>query len=233
MSIHGEEERIIAAKAALDYVGDGMKLGIGSGRAVARFIEALSLKLKEEDIAVKAVPTSVKTELLCLEHGIPLTTLNENPRLELCVDGADQVERCSLYMIKGGGGALLREKIVASAADTRIIIIEEKKLVEKLDWRIPVEVLPFALGFCLRQLERLGRPEIREGAGKLGPVVTDNGNYIVDLDVGAIEDPYKVEEELNRIPGVLGTGLFIDLADKVIVGKSRGRVETLERSSHH
>lgn len=231
MSVHGDEERILAAKAALDYVEDGMKLGIGSGRAVAKFIEALGVRLKEEGIAVKAVPTSVKTELLCMEHGIPLTTLNEALSLDLDVDGADQVERTSLNMIKGGGGALLREKIVASASDKRIIIIEEGKLADKLSWKIPLEVLPFALGFCLKQLRGLGKPEVREGTGKLGPIVTDNGNYIVDLDVGTIEDPYKIEEGLRRIPGVLETGLFLNLADKVIVGKSTGRIEILERNS--
>lgn len=233
MSMSEEEERTLAARAALDHVKDGMRLGIGSGRAVAKFIEALSLKMAEEDITVKAVPTSVKTELLCLRHGIPLTTLNETPRLDLDVDGADQVERGSLNMIKGGGGALLREKIVASASDTRIIIIEEKKLTDKLNWKIPLEVLPFALGFCLEQLRRLGKPEVREGTGKLGPVVTDNGNYIVDLDLGAIEAPHKVEEELKGIPGILETGLFLNLADKVIIGTSKGKVEILERSSRH
>ncbi|MGC8850512.1 MAG: ribose-5-phosphate isomerase RpiA [Candidatus Bathyarchaeia archaeon] len=227
--MHEEEERILAAKTALSYVEDGMKLGIGSGRAVAKFIEALSIKLKEEGITVKAVPTSIKTELLCLEYGVPLTTLNEAPRLDLDVDGADQVEKASLNMIKGGGGALMREKIVASAADMRIIIIEERKLADRLSWKIPLEVLPFALGFCLKQLKRLGKPELREGSGKLGPIITDNGNYIIDLDVGVLEDPYKIEGELKRIPGVLETGLFLNFADKVIVGKSMGRVEILER----
>lgn len=229
MSVLDEEERTIAAKAALKYVEDGMRLGIGSGRTVAKFIEALSLKIEEEGISIRAVPTSVKTEFLCLEHGIPLTTLDETPSLDLDVDGADQVERDTLNMIKGGGGALLREKVVASAAEKRIIIIEEGKLADKLDWKVPIEVLPFALGFCLKRLREIGTPTVREGTGKLGPVVTDNGNYIVDLDLGTMEDPYKIEEELKKIPGVLETGLFLDLTDRVIAGKKNGQVEILER----
>jgi ribose 5-phosphate isomerase A len=230
LSALNNEERLAAAQAAVQFIDGDMILGIGSGRAIAKFIEDLSLKIIEKEIRIKAVPTSIQTELLCIKHHIPLTNLNEHPSLDLDIDGADQVEQGSLNMIKGGGGALLREKIVASSSKKLIILIEESKLSNKLDHTVPVEVLPFALGYCMKELKKIGTPIIRETSGKLGPLITDNGNYIIDLDIGIIEDPYNTDKTLKSIPGIVETGLFLDLADEVIMGMRKNTVKVLTKT---
>jgi ribose 5-phosphate isomerase A len=224
-----DQERIAAANEAAKHVENATILGIGSGRTVAKFIESLAKRIRHEGLDIKAVPTSYQTEILCVDHTIPLTSLYEYPRLDLAVDGADQVEKETFHMIKGGGGALLREKVVASASNKRIIIIEKKKLVDKLNQGIPIEVLPFATGFCLKELKHLGISRLRMASNKLGPVITDNGNYIIDLRLDIIEDPYQVEQQLKSIPGLVETGLFLDLADEVILGTGKDQVTILKR----
>jgi ribose 5-phosphate isomerase A len=168
--------------------------------------------------------------MLAVRSGIPITTLDEYPTLDLAIDGADQIDK-KLNMIKGGGGALTREKIVASAAKQLVIVADETKLVEKLgtNCRIPVEVLPFALATVTASIKELGgRPLLRESKGKVGAVVTDNGNYIVDIDFVPINNAKELNQRLKLIPGVFETGLFIEMADVVYLGKPDG-IKKLER----
>jgi ribose 5-phosphate isomerase A len=159
-----------------------------------------------------------------VEAGIPLTTLSEHPELDLGIDGADQISS-GLDAIKGGGGALLREKVVASASKLYIIVADERKLAGRLGagQPLPLEVLPFALGSVLRGIEGLSsKAVVRKGMGKLGPVVTDNGNFIVDADFGPIPDPRGLDAELKAVPGVLETGLFLGYAHLAYVGTESG-----------
>jgi ribose 5-phosphate isomerase A len=165
--------------------------------------------------------------MVAVRSGVTLTTLDENPILDVALDGADQIDNL-LNLIKGGGGALTREKIVASAAKKFIVVADETKLVGKLgtDCRVPVEVLPFALAPALAEIEELGgKPFLRESKGKVGAVVTDNGNYIVDVDFGVITDAQELNMQLKLIPGLIETGLFIAMADIVYLGKADGIVK--------
>ncbi len=230
MRLVDEKQRIAVASEAVKYVEEGMILGVGSGRAVVKFIGCLASKIREEKLKVNVVAASNQTENLCIKNNIPVTSLIENPTLDLDVDGSDQVEKDTLHMIKGGGAALLREKIVASAARKLIIIVEESKLADKLSCSVPLEVLPFALGFCLKKLKYMGTPLLRKDSKTHKPLITDNSNYIIDLDMGVIDNPYEVEAQLNTIPGILETGLFLNLADTVIIGLKNNKVKTLTKT---
>ena len=175
---------------------------------------------------VRCIPTSRETEGLARGLGLPLTDFSEVGELDLAIDGADEVDpKCNL--IKGGGGALLREKIVASASSRVIIVVDETKLVDHLGaFPLPVEVLPFGWQRTLRRLERLGcKAALRERGGE--PFLTDNGNYILDCRFGRIDDPPGLEQEIDLIPGVVESGLFLGLADLVLVGRREGMVEEI------
>jgi len=175
-----------------------------------------------------AVATSLQTEKLAKEEGIPLTTLEEHPVIDLTIDGADEVDP-KLNLIKGLGGALLREKIVAKASKQEIIVVDDSKLVKTLGTKapLPVEVLPFAWKPLEKELEKLGcKPRLRVKDGER--FLTDQGNYIFDCYFSSIKDPYALEQKLNNIPGVIEHGLFLDLADMVIVASSSG-VKILQR----
>jgi ribose 5-phosphate isomerase A len=164
--------------------------------------------------------------MLAVSYGIPITTLDEHPKLDLAIDGADQVDG-ELNLIKGMGGALMREKVVASAAKQFVVVADETKFVEKLGTKqpIPVEVLPFALSTVVARVEDLsGKPVLREGKRKVGPVVTDNGNFILDVMFGAVDNLTKLDVAVKSIPGVLETGLFLGMADVVYLGKQDGVV---------
>ncbi len=209
----------IAARA-LDFVADGDVLGLGSGKAATAFVQALGERVRG-GLRVRGVPTSEATARLARELGIPLTTLDEALPLSLAVDGADEVDP-QLNLIKGLGGALVREKVVAAAARRLVILIGPGKVAEKvtpcLGTRgvLPVEVLPFALGLCTRRLLDLGLPAlVRQSGGQ--PFVSDNGNYILDCQTRPLADPAALERELRAIPGVVGTGLFLGMADTVLI----------------
>ena len=215
------------ALEAVKHVEDCFVVGLGSGSTAAYVIEEIGRLIREDDLNVVGVPSSSQAFLLAVRYGVPVTTLDEYPAIDLDIDGADEVDR-QLNMIKGGGGALTREKIVASAAKQVVIVADETKLVDRLGstFKVPVEVLPFSLATVTAALESLGgRPFLRESKGKVGPVVTDNGNYIVDVDFGAIDDAETLSRRLKLVPGVIETGLFIGLADKVYLGKKDGVVE--------
>ncbi len=220
-----------AALAAVEHVKDGFIVGLGSGSTVAFAIEALGEKVRRENLKVLGVPTSYQAFLLAVKHKIGLTTLEEHPVIDVTIDGADQVD-AELNLIKGMGAALAREKIVAAASKRNIIIADEGKRVKVLGENchpVPVEVLPFGVSLVNRRIQEIGgKPILREGKGKLGPVITDNGNMVLDVVFGEIEDPTVLGIKLKMIPGVVETGLFVGLADMAIFGSSSG-IEKIEK----
>jgi ribose 5-phosphate isomerase A len=223
-----------AAEAALDFVRDGMKIGLGTGRAATAFVEALGRRVAA-GLQVTGVPTSEATAALARRLAIPLARLDEVPRLDITFDGADEVDR-QLDLIKGYGAAMVREKIVALSSDQLVILVGPEKLVEKLGerGRLPIEVLPFGVALVRAELDRLGLAcELRTGAGagsnKEAPLVTDNGNWILDAQLRPPLDARALEQAICALPGVLGTGFFLGLADAVIVGD--GKTVDLRRRS--
>ena len=226
-----EKAKRNAALEAVKHVKDGFILGLGSGSTVAYAAEEIGRRIKVENLRVKVVPTSYQAFMLTVKNGISTTTLEEHPTLDLTIDGADQIDE-NLNLIKGMGGALTREKIVAAASKTLIIIADWRKKAKILgenSQHVPIEVLPFATSLVNRKISMLGgKPTLREGAGKVGPVVTDNGNFIIDVDFGLIEKPAELEKMLKAIPGIVETGLFVNMADIVYLGRP-DKVEKLER----
>ncbi len=217
-----------AALAALELVHEGDRLGLGTGRAATAFVAALGRRVKE-GLGVRGLPTSGTTATLARSLGIPLLDPREAPALDLVIDGADEVAP-SLDLIKGYGGALVREKIVASLGKHFVVLVGEEKLVTRLGerGRIPVEVLPFASGFVAGRMRQLGlEGVVRLEAGE--PWATDNGNWILDCRTAPIADPAALDRELLAIPGVVGTGIFVGMADLVLVGAAGG-VLRLERN---
>jgi ribose 5-phosphate isomerase A len=203
---------------ALDLVPDRARIGLGSGRAAQAFVKALGGRIRNGRLLVHGVPTSEETASLARHEGIPLLTLAEAGILDLTVDGADEVDP-NLDLIKGYGRALVREKIVAASSRRLIILVGDEKLVPQLGTRgkLPVEVTPFALPLCERRLGELGcRPVPYVHGGDL--FVTDNGNHILDCQIGPIADAPQLEIDIRAIPGVVGTGLFLGLAETVLVG---------------
>lgn len=220
MSWRAEAKRR-AAEKAIEHVESGMVLGLGSGSTAAEGIRAIGERLRAGELTdVKGVPTSYQSIQEAVKARIPLTTLDEYPELDMGFDGADQLDRC-LNAIKGGGGALLREKIVASCCREYILVVDESKLTDKLgrDQPVTLEVHPIAVTPVLRKLEAMGaEATVRQAVGKLGPVVTDNGNNLVDALFGAIEDPRALNQRLHSVQGLLETGLFIGYADLAYIG---------------
>jgi len=216
-----------AAKRALDLIRDGQVIGLGTGSTAKFAIEGLG-RLVREGLSVKGVPTSVATERLARELAIPLVNLNEAGVIDVTLDGADEVDP-DFNMIKGGGGALTREKLVALASVKRVILVDESKLVSRLGQSrlLPIEVLPFAWTLAARLLTGLGcvaSLRVHDGA----PFVTDNGNHILDCAFGPIEDAATLEKRIKLLPGVIECGLFIGIADTLVIGFD-GRVEVRER----
>jgi ribose 5-phosphate isomerase A len=226
-----EEAKRKAALEAVRHVKDCFIVGLGSGSTAAYAIEALGERIRRENLNILGVPTSYQAFLLAVKHRIVVTTLEEHPTINLTIDGADQID-AELNLIKGMGGALAREKIVASTSKQNIIIADESKKVKVLgenDHPVPIEVLPFAISLVKRRIEEIGgKPILREGKGKVGPVITDNGNVIIDASFGLVDKPADLEEKLKMIPGVVETGLFVGLADMVYLGTSSA-VEKMER----
>ena len=222
-----EEAKKQVALEAVKHVKDNFIIGLGSGSTAAYVIQYIGKMIHQNGFKILAIPSSSQAMLLAVRSGIPLTTLDEHPTIDLAIDGADEVDR-KLDMIKGGGGALTREKIVASASKKFVIVADETKLVEKLGttFRVPIEVLPFALGTVTKGIKEFGGdPLLREGKGKVGPVVTDNGNYIIDVDFGSIEDAEDLNKSLKFISGVIETGIFLNMADIVYLGKKEGIIK--------
>jgi ribose 5-phosphate isomerase A len=228
-----EELKRKAALEAVKHVKDGFVVGLGSGSTTAYAVEALGERIKRERISVLGVPTSYQAFLLAVKHGIAVTTLEEHGAIDVTIDGADQIDP-KLNLIKGMGAALAREKIVASASKQNIIIADESKKVKAIGENgqaVPVEVLPFAIAVVKRRIEAVGgNPVLREGKGKVGPVITDNGNVILDASFGVIGNAAELELKLKMIPGVVETGLFIGLANTAYIG-TPSKVEKIERKN--
>jgi ribose 5-phosphate isomerase A len=211
-----------AGYLAADMVKDGMVLGLGTGSTVFFALERLSSRVCE-GLRISGVPTSHQTAVRAREYGIPITTLDDEPLLDLAIDGADQVDS-QLRLIKGRGAALTREKCVAAAALRFVVVVDEQKVVRILSGLVPVEVIPFAIHPVMNQLQGLGCiPRLREGIKKDGPVITDNGNFIVDCQFKEIANPDELEDSIIRIPGVVESGLFCNFTKKttVIVGNEK------------
>ena len=211
------------AKAAVDKIQNGMILGLGSGSTAALMIEALALKIKSGEIKdIVGVTTSFQGEVLATELGIPLKSLSSVSTIDLAIDGADEVDP-KFQLIKGGGACHVQEKLVASLAKKFIVVVDSTKLVEKLnlDFKLPVEVLPTAWKQVQKTLVDFGgEGNLRMAQKKAGPVVTDQGNLILDLTFSnGIDQPELLESQINNIPGVLENGLFTNLTDEVLVGK--------------
>jgi ribose 5-phosphate isomerase A len=209
---------VTIVERALELVANGSRIGLGSGRAARAFVKALGDRVRKGALSVRGVPTSEETASLARQEGIPLLTLADAGTLDLTVDGADEVAP-NLDLIKGYGRAFVREKIVAASSRRLIVLVGDEKLVPQLGarGRLPVEVVPFAVPLCERRLGELGcRPvPYRDGDGLF---VTDNGNHILDCQIGPIRDAPQLEIDIRTIPGVVGTGLFLKMADTVLVG---------------
>ncbi|MDQ1004635.1 ribose 5-phosphate isomerase A [Neobacillus niacini] len=207
-------EKKVVGEKAVEYVKDGMVVGLGTGSTAFYFITKLG-ELVQQGLSIKGVPTSKQTEKLASELGIPLVSFNEIEQIDLAVDGADEVDP-ELNLIKGGGGALLREKIIAKASKTFIVIADSHKNVDTLGFfPLPIEVVPYGFKMTMKHIRDLGSTtKLRQHQGN--PFLTDNGNYIVDTSFQKIRQPKELEKNLNLIPGVVDSGLFVEMADAAI-----------------
>jgi ribose 5-phosphate isomerase A len=213
-----------AAHRAVETIESGMIVGLGTGSTTSFAVTRIGERIKSGDLAnIVGIPTSIRTEKLAGELEIPLATLDEHPQIDVTIDGADEVDP-ELNLIKGGGGALLREKVVAQASRTNIIIIDESKLSDCLvtHWALPVEVIPFAARTEASFLESLGAAVSMRRDDNGQPYQTDQHNYILDANFGAMSDPAALDRRLNERAGVIEHGLFLDLASEVIVAAADG-----------
>ena len=218
-----QEIKRLVGEAAAKLVQDGMVCGIGTGSTVAFLIEALGKRVREEKLQLTGVPTSFQSKLLCRTHGISTWEPQDCASLDLAIDGADEVDP-DLNLIKGGGAAHTREKIVAAMAKEFVVIVDESKLVTKLGstFAVPIEVIPAALQFVSEKIKGLGGdPQIRMGLRKDGPVVTDNGQLVIDARFQPEVDLREVDRILHQTPGVVETGLFYGLTSKVLVASAQ------------
>ena len=210
-------EKQRAAEAAVEYVKDGMIVGLGTGSTTEYAVKKLGERVRD-GLAIRGIPTSDVTKVQAEEEGIPLIDFSETMYIDLTIDGADEID-VNLNMIKGGGAALLREKIVASASKEEIIIVSHEKFVKQLgSFPLPVEVIPFGWQIIFNQLETLGgSPDLRLKQGQ--PLLTDQGNYIIDCRFRQILDAAQLEQRLNMIPGVVENGLFTGLCTRMIMAE--------------
>ncbi|MBN3526721.1 ribose-5-phosphate isomerase RpiA [Paenibacillus apiarius] len=217
----------LAAEAAAELVQDGMVVGLGTGSTAYWAIQRLGHRVKA-GLQMKAIATSSSSEDLARQLEIPIVPFSEIDHIDIAIDGADEVDS-ELSLVKGGGGALLREKIVAAASRIFYVVVDESKLVPQLGaFPLPVEVVPFGADMTKRKIEELGcRASIRMQMGER--YITDNGNYILDCDFGAIRDPERLHAQFHAIPGVVENGLFINMANRVFVGYQDGSVRRMER----
>ena len=209
-------------RIAADRVKSGSIVGLGTGSTTAFAIQFLGERLKSGELTdIKGVPTSFQASVLAKQYGIPLTTLDEIDGIDIAIDGADEVDP-QKNLIKGGGAAHTREKIVDGLANLFVVVVDSSKLVDRLGstFPLPVEVLPMAVTPVTKALEALGgKPELRMGVKKDGPVITDQGNMVLDVTFEAIDNPVELEKAINNIPGVLENGLFVGVADVVLIGE--------------
>lgn len=226
-----EDAKRRAVLKALQPIKNGWIIGLGSGTTTAYALAEIARLSRARHFELSVVPTSHQIENLAISHGLRIKTMNEAHTVDYAIDGADQIEVPSLNLIKGGGAALLREKVVDSAAHKLAIVVDETKIVKHLGDKqpIPLEVFPFAYKSVQVRLTNMGaRARLRESIGKVGPVITDNGNFILDADFGRLENPSRLNRQLKMLPGLVETGLFLKMADRVYVGRGDGSVDVLE-----
>ncbi len=226
-------KKTAAEKAVEENVKKNMILGIGSGSTVVYAVQKIAEMNKQNDLNLKCIPTSFQSYQLIVKNGLNLVTLDQYPEIDLDIDGADEIDK-NLNLIKGGGGCLVQEKIIASNSKNLIIIADFRKnsnnLGEKWKKGVPIEVIPLAYKPLMKKFEKLGgKPVLRMAQAKAGPLITDNGNFIIDVDFGIIENPPELNEKILNIPGVVDTGFFIGMASKAYIGKEDGKVQILEK----
>ena len=216
-----EHQKKIAAEKATEEVKNGMVIGLGTGSTVYYALLKLG-KMIRDGLNIIGIPTSEGTEKIATEQNIPLSSLAMHPTIELTIDGADEVD-AHLNLIKGGGAALVREKIIANTSKRIVIVVDESKVSQVLGttFALPVEIIKFGWEATQREVDKIcGKSDLRGGINN--PLITDNGNYILDCNFAGIPEPEKVELKLNNIPGVVENGIFVDRADKVIIGTPNG-----------
>jgi ribose 5-phosphate isomerase A len=209
------EAKRIAGYQAADMIEDSMVVGIGTGSTVYYMMQRLAERILE-GLTIYGVPTSLQTEILARQLGIPLCSLADALDIHIAVDGADQVDP-NKWLIKGRGAAHVRERVMAACARTFVVVIDASKQVQTLDGPIPIEVTPFALPYVTAELAKQGTISIREGVKKDGPVISDNGNIILDYSIGVIAEPKVLQNTLNTMAGVVGCGLMTEFSDKTII----------------
>ena len=220
-------EKEKAAESASSLISDGMVVGLGTGSTAEIVIREIGNRIKTEEFEILGVPTSLRTEMMAIECGIPITTLSEHPSLDICIDGADQVDS-ELNLIKGGWGSHTREKIVSYAAKKLVICVEEEKIMEQLTKPVPLEVLPYAVKIVEKQVNKLGgKPALRSEGTRGGYSVTEHGNLVIDADFGVIHNPEEMSTALSSVVGSLEHGIFTNAAE-VHVGNEKG-VRVLKR----
>ncbi|MEL6354683.1 MAG: ribose-5-phosphate isomerase RpiA [Cyanobacteria bacterium J06627_28] len=209
-------------RAAAAQVKSGTIVGLGTGSTTAFAIQFIGERLASGDLKdIKGIPTSFQASVLAKQHGIPLTTLDEVDRIDIAIDGADEVDP-QMNLIKGGGAAHTREKVVDGLAERFVVVVDSSKLSDKIGtiFALPVEVLPMAVAPVTRAMEKLGgKVEMRMGVAKDGPVITDQGNMVLDVTFDGIDNPAEMEKTVNNIPGVLENGLFVGLTSEVLIGE--------------
>ena len=229
-TVSTDEWKKAAAREAAQLVEDGMVVGLGTGSTAAFLVSVLGERVRQ-GLNIVGIPTSERTRLQALEEGIPLATFADHQEIDLTIDGADEIVRGTLDLIKGAGGALLREKIVACASKRMVVISDSSKLVDRLGsvFAVPVEIVPFGWEATASRLRDLAR-DLRLRLGSDGaPYVTDGGHYIVDCHFGPIGDPKSLERDLTTTVGVVETGLFIGIASEALVADAGG-VHRLKRT---
>lgn len=224
MTVSPDTVKLMKQAVALEAakrVTSGMVVGLGTGSTTALVIQALGDRLKSGELKdIKGIPTSFQASVLAKQYGIPLVTLDEVETIDIAIDGADEVDPNN-NLIKGGGAAHTREKVVDSLAELFVVVVDSSKIVESLGstFAVPIEVLPMALTPVTRAVTKLGgKPDLRMGVKKDGPVITDQGNMVLDVTFASIPDPAGLEKTLNNIPGVVENGIFVGVADVILIG---------------
>ncbi|MEM3397665.1 MAG: ribose 5-phosphate isomerase A [Nitrososphaerota archaeon] len=212
---------------ALEYIEDGMVIAFGTGTTMAQAVGYIKKKVQEKEMDLIFIPTSLQSRQLLLENGLRVSSLYEYPQPDLTIDSFDQSDKDG-NVIKGGGGAMLMEKVVAQASKKVIFVADYLKLVERLSIPVPLEILKEAYPHVNRVLTQMKLIlKLRESTGKIGPVISENGNLLGDVDAGEIEDPEGLDNLLRSIAGILETGLFPKLADKIIIGEKDNSIKEI------
>ena len=234
ISVNYDKAKVAAAKEALTFIRSNMVIGLGTGSTAKIFVDLLAKKFFSEKLDIKVLSTSSKTEIQAKNLGLPLTQIDKVPKIDIVIDGADETDM-NLNLIKGGGGALLQEKIVASNSNKMIVIVDSGKVVENLGkFPLPIEIVKFGCNSTKKQIEKklyeIGYSNFSMNWRKENNnfFITDEEHYILDLNLNKIQDPNFLHETINHIPGVVEIGLFIQIANLVIVGDEKGNIKFIK-----